>query len=84
MFTLIVLFVIAACWFVANGKYESTKVWKYRRMRSAFAWSFAFAILGSYFGVAGLGSAIVGTIPGAVIGYLIVSNIMKKDSDPHS
>lgn len=82
MFTIIVLFVIGACWFVANGKYESTHAWRYRRMRSAFAWAFIFAIIGSFFGVAGMGSAIAGTIPGAIVGYLIASNMMKKDVDP--
>lgn len=84
MFTVIVLFVIGAAWFVANGKYESTRAWTYRRMRAAFAWAFVGAVVGSYFGVAGMGSAIAGTLPGAAVGYLIASNLMKKDADPNS
>jgi len=82
MFTAFVLFVIAAGWFVAHGKYEGSGLWRYRRMRSAFAWSFVGAIIGSSFGVAGLGTAIAGTIPGAFVGYLLASNLMKKDIDP--
>lgn len=83
MSTIITLFVIGAAWFVANGKYESTGTWTYRRMRAAFSWAFVGAIVGSYFGVAGMGSAISGTVPGAAIGYLIASNLMKKDVDPN-
>ena len=82
MFTLFVLFVIACCWAVANGKYESTKQWRYRRMRSAFLWALAGASMGSFFGVAGMGSAIAGTIPGAIVGYLLASNLMKNDRNP--
>ena len=78
-----ILFAIAAAWFVANGKYESTHLWKYRRMRAAFSWAFVGAMVGSYFGVAGMGSAIAGTIPGAIVAYLLASNLMKKDADPN-
>jgi len=84
MFFLIVLFVIAAAWFVANGKYQSTQLWKYRRMRAAFAWAFVGAVVGSSFGIAGMGSAIAGTLPGAIVGYLLASNLMKKDTNPHA
>ena len=82
MITAVVLFILAAAWFVANNKYNETKLWKYRRMRAAFIWAFAGAIIGSSFGLAGFGSAIAGTIPGAFVGYLLASNIMKKDVDP--
>lgn len=83
MFTLFVLFVISAGWFVANGKFTSTGLWQYRRMRAGFSWAFAGAIIGSFFGVAGMGSAIAGTIPGAIVGYLLASNLMKKDVNPN-
>ncbi len=82
MFTAFVLFVIAAGWFVANGTYKESGLWRYRRMRAAFAWGFVGAIIGSSFGVAGFGTAIAGTIPGAFVGYLLASNMMKKDADP--
>jgi len=84
MFFIFILFVIAAAWLVAHGKYASTHLWKYRRMRAAFAWAFLGAVVGSSFGVAGMGSAIAGTIPGAIVGYLVASNLMKKDENPKS
>lgn len=84
MFTIVVLFIIGACWLVSRGKYASTGAWRYRRMSAAFAWSFVFAIAGSFFGVAGFGSAIAGTVPSAVIGYVVASNLMKKDVDPNA
>ena len=62
--------------------YSRTGEWRFRRMRSAFLWALIGAGIGSYFGVAGMGSAIAGTIPGAVIGYLLASNMMKRDTDP--
>lgn len=82
MFTIAVLVAIGTAWFVTNSKYETTKLWKYRRMRAAFSWAFVGAIVGSYFGVAGMGTAIAGTPIGAVISYLCASNLMKKDSSP--
>jgi len=36
-------------------------------------------VIGSFFGIAGFGGAIIGTIPGAIIGYLLASNMLKKD-----
>ncbi len=82
MFTFAALLVLTVCWYSANRQYSSTGLWRHRRMRAAFAWAFAGACIGSYFGVAGMGSAIAGTIPGAIVGYLLASNLMKKDSDP--
>jgi hypothetical protein len=37
------------------------------------------AVIGSFFGVAGFGGAIAGVIPGAIVGYLFASNLMKRD-----
>ena len=82
MFTLLTLCVIGFLWYSANSRYEKTTLWIWRRKRAAYSWAFVGAIAGSFFGVAGMGSAIAGTIPGAFVGYLIVSNVMKKDVDP--
>jgi len=82
MFTVLVLVVIFVAWFIANKKYNNSRVWRYRRQRAAFSWAFLGAIVGSSFGVAGFGSAIAGTIPGAIVAYLLASNLMKKDVDP--
>ncbi len=80
--TFVVLLVLGVLWLIANTQYESTREWRYRRRRAAFAWSFAGAIIGSSFGIAGMGSAIAGTLPGAIVGYLLASNLMKKDTNP--
>ena len=82
MFTFAVLVALGFAWYVTNAKFQATKLWKYRRMRSAYSWAFVGAIIGSYFGVAGMGSAIAGTPLGAILGYLCASNLMKKDSNP--
>ena len=81
MFTFIVLAVIAVLWWFANKNYVTFNQWKYRRMRSAYAWAFIGASVGSFVGIAGFGSAIAGTVPGAIIGYLLASNMMRKDYD---
>jgi len=52
-------------------------------MRTAVVWAFIGAIIGSSFGVAGFGTAIAGTIPGALVGYLAASNLMKMDENPN-
>jgi len=79
MFTILILIIIGVAWLIAHGNYVQTRQWKYRRMRAAFSWAFVGAIIGSFFGVAGMGSAIAGTIPGAIIGYLLASNLMKRN-----
>ena len=84
MFTFIVLCIVGYLWYVANKNYEKSGSWTHRRQRAGYAWALAGAIIGSFFGVAGFGSAIAGTIPGAFIGYLLASNMMKKDADPRS
>ncbi len=38
------------------------------------------AIIGSFFGVAGFGGAVAGTIPGAIIGALAAIALTKKPS----
>ena len=91
MFTFIVLAVIGALWWVAHKNYERSGKWRDRRHRSSWAWAIVGALLGSFVGVAALGGAIAGTIPGAFLGFLLASNMMKRDHDyelqqplPHS
>lgn len=81
MFTLIVLAAIAFFWWRAHKSYESTGQWKYRRLRSSWLWAFIGASIGSFFGVAGFGTAIAGTIPGGIVAFLAASNLMKRDLD---
>ena len=84
MLTLIVVCIVGVLWYFSNRNYARTNLWTWRRKRAAYAWAMAGAICGSYFGVAGMGSAIAGTVPGAIVGYLVASNLMKKDVDPFS
>lgn len=82
MFKFFILCVIGVFLYLANTKYESTGLWTYRRKRVAYSWAFLGAATGSFFGIAGMGTAIAGTIPGAFIAYLIASNMMKADVNP--
>ena len=50
-----------------------------RRKTHAWAWAFWGGIIGSFFGIAGLGGAIAGTGVGALIGYLAATAMMKVD-----
>lgn len=50
-----------------------------RRRTFAWAWALIGAIVGSFFGIAGFGGAIIGTIPGAAVGWLFGSNLNKRD-----
>lgn len=91
MFTFIVLAVIGALWWLAHKNYGRSGKWRDRRHRSSWAWALIGALLGSFAGVAALGGAIAGTIPGAFLGFLLASNMMKRDHDyelqqplPHS
>lgn len=81
MFTSIVVILLLILWYHAYIQFSKTNSWKWRRLKSAYAWAALGALVGSYFGVAGMGSAIAGTIPGAIIGYIFASNLMKKDMD---
>lgn len=82
METFLVLGVIAWLWWNAHRNFEATGAWSFRRRRASFSWAFLAAIVGSFIGVAGFGTAIAGTLPGAFVGYLLASNAMKSDSDP--
>jgi hypothetical protein len=55
-----------------------------RRKTYAWGWALLGAILGSFTGLAGFGGAIIGTIPGAVLGWLVGSNLNKRDYDSES
>jgi hypothetical protein len=79
MFTTVILVLIAFLWWRAHKAYGVTGLWRYRRLKAAWSWAFVGAALGSFFGVAGFGGAITGAVPGALLGYLAASNLMKRD-----
>ena len=83
MFTLIVLAVIGLFWYTADRQFKHTGSARSKRQRFSFAWAAVGGLIGSFFGVAGFGVGIIGTIPGAILGFLVASNSMKADvSDP--
>lgn len=55
-----------------------------RRRTYAWAWAFWGGLAGSFFGVAGFGTAMVGSPLGALLGYFIVSALMKVDQSDQS
>ena len=71
MFTFFILVIITALWSIANVNYNNTEDWKYYRQRNGYLLSFITASAGSFFGIAGFGDAIAGTVPGAIIGYFV-------------
>ena len=75
--TLVVLCVSAyLCWY-ANRAYQRTGDARAKLKRVRWAGAFGGAAAGSYVGVAALGSAMSGTIPGALLGYLLVAQLMR-------
>lgn len=81
MWTFLIIVVIGVVWWSFHKSYMQSGKWADRRRRSAWSWGLIGALIGSFFGVAGFGGAIAGTIPGAIVGYLIASNLMKRDYD---
>jgi hypothetical protein len=76
--TFTLLAVIGIFWVRALLRHLATKTWISRRSAAQWAWTFIGAALGSYFGVAGFGTAIPGTALGALLGYLGAGYIMAK------
>lgn len=81
MWTFSIVVVIGFLWWAARKRYTQGGQWRDRRRSAAWAWGMIGAVIGSFFGIAGLGNAIAGTIPGAIVGYLFASNLMKRDYD---
>jgi hypothetical protein len=81
MFTLVILVGLGVTWYYWHQRYLRSGAYRDRRLRASWSWALMGAGIGSFFGVAGLGTAIAGTIPGAAIGFLLAGYLMKKD--PH-
>jgi hypothetical protein len=79
MWTAAIVSIFGVCWLIANSTYQARPNWKARRLRSSFAWAMVGAMAGSYFGVAGFGTAVGGAIPGAIAAYILVGYVMKVD-----
>lgn len=84
MLTVVVLAIIAFCWWKAEGNYRRTSELRYRRSRAGWAWAFVGAGAGSFLGIAGFGTAIAGTLPGAACGYFAADYLMiRRLHDKH-
>ena len=81
MFTALIVASTLVFWWRAHKQFLTTGRWKYRRLRACWIWACVGAFLGGSFGIAGFGTAIAGTLPGALLGYLAAGNLMKKDFD---
>lgn len=79
MFTFLVIATIFVIGTLAYRNYQRTGEAIDRRKSLAWGWALAGAIIGSFFGVAGFGGAIIGTVPGAIVGWLIASTWAKKE-----
>lgn len=79
MFTFLVVVIILVIGTMHYRAWQASGDLVARRRAFAWAWALIGAIAGSFFGVAGFGGAIIGTIPGAVLGWLIGSNLNKQD-----
>lgn len=77
MFTFVVLSIIGVLWWNIYRQYTRTGEWRYRRDGAALAWAFTGATGGSFIGIAGFGTAISGTIPGALLGYVLAYLLME-------
>lgn len=74
--TIVALLVI---WFIANSVYQQSKRTEHRRTSHAWGWALVGAIVG-FLGAGPVG-ALAGTIPGAIVGYLLSIEWMKRDSN---
>lgn len=63
---------------IAYRKFQSTNALEDQKKLHAWAGAFWGGLIGSFFGIAGFGGAIAGTIPGAVIGYFLIPLFMQN------
>jgi hypothetical protein len=76
MYTAIILIIISILWWRANNRYLASGAKNDRRARAQWIWAFIGAGIGSFSGVAAMGSAIAGTLPGGIIGYMAAGYMM--------
>lgn len=80
MVTGLMLLGMLVMWFIQLDEYRKTGRAKARRRSSSWGWALCGAVIGSFTGVAALGTAFAGTVPGALIGYLAASHLMKSEN----
>lgn len=72
MFTVMVLWVIAIAWLIANGMFVQKPVWLYRRRRAVLAWVFFGGCVGALAGVAEARFSLPASILGAAVAGWVV------------
>lgn len=76
MLTALVLVGIAAFWFVSYTAYLRTRQVRYRVRLAVSAWALLGALVGCGTGVAAFGSAVAGTVPGALLAAVLAYSSM--------
>ncbi|MDN6887231.1 hypothetical protein QMO14_26975 [Variovorax sp. CAN2819] len=83
MLTVIVLWLLAVAWLVANGMFAEKPSPQYRRRRSLLAWMFLGGCAGALGGLAGPAFSLPGAIFGAVAaGFVARSLVPLRKPDP--
>ncbi|WP_295987172.1 hypothetical protein [uncultured Variovorax sp.] len=76
MLTVIVLWLIAVAWLVANGIYAEKPSLQYGRRRTLVAWMFVGGCAGAAAGLAAPALSLPGAILGAVAAGLVVRSLV--------
>jgi len=79
MFTVVVLWLLAIAWLVANGMFAQKPLPHYRRRRALLAWIFLGACAGALAGLASANLSLPGSIAGAVLGGLVAGKFIARD-----
>ena len=82
MVTAIVIGFVVIMWLLVNRSTQPIAgTLTARRKRSSWAWAIVGAALGSFVGIAAVGTAIAGTIPGAIVGYFAADYLMIRGAN---
>lgn len=77
MFTVVVLWLIAIAWLVANGMFAQKPLPHYRRRRALLTWIFLGGCVGALAGLAGPAFSLPGSIVGALVAGLIARKFVR-------
>lgn len=71
MFTVVVLWLLAIAWLVANGMFTQKPLPHYRRRRALLTWIFLGACAGALAGLASANFSLPGAIAGAILAGVV-------------
>lgn len=78
MFTVVVLWLLAVAWLVANGMFAQKPSPCYRRRRALLSWIFLGGCAGALAGLAGAGFSLPGAVAGAIVAGLIARKLVAR------